>query len=118
VLVVTVLEAPECHLRDCRRTLVRVRTTEPLLSKVLGTSLRRGAPLSTISLIRNTLYSSPHLPTFPHAAQNNAMADLLWVISTVKKDRGQPINQNGIPILQVNLHLNDVPAVGSRGSVK
>jgi hypothetical protein len=46
------------------------------------------------------------------------MADLLQVRSTAKKDRGQPINQNGIPILQVDLHLNDAAAVKPRGNVQ
>jgi hypothetical protein len=46
------------------------------------------------------------------------MADLLQVRSTAKKDRGQLINQNGIPILQVDLHLNDSPAVQPRGNVQ
>jgi hypothetical protein len=46
------------------------------------------------------------------------MADLLQVRSPAKKDRGQPINQNGIPVLQIDLHLNDAAAVKPHDNVQ
>lgn len=114
ILVVTVLEAPACPLRNCWYTVLHFDYRDALVLGVVGSSL--DWRIQYLYNMLNTEHTVPP-PPFPHAAGNNAVADLLQVRSTAK-DRGQPINQNGIPILQVDLHLNDASAVKPRGNVQ